>query len=153
MPERSAGLLLYRHGAQGVEVLLVHPGGPYFARRDLGAWTIPKGKIDEGEEPLQAAQREFREETGTSADGTFLPLNPVRQASGKIVYAWAVQGDCDTGILRSNTFDMEWPPHSGRSCTFPEIDRGEWFSLSEARQRINKAQSSFLDQLEKILQR
>jgi predicted NUDIX family NTP pyrophosphohydrolase len=143
----SAGLLLYRSAAGGLEVLLVHPGGPLWQRKDLGAWSIPKGEIGPGEDPLAAARREFREETGWSAEGEALALGTVRQKGGKVVHAWAVRGDADPRELRSNTFEIEWPPRSGRRRSFPEVDRAEWFDLAEARQRILSAQADFLDAL------
>ena len=123
MAKNSAGLLLYRFRDGNLEVFLVHPGGPFWAKKDLGVWSIPKGEIDEGEEPLGAARREFEEETGFSPEGTFRELTPVRQRSGKIVHAWAVEGDCDPTALRSNTFTLEWPPRSGRMQEIPEVDR------------------------------
>jgi predicted NUDIX family NTP pyrophosphohydrolase len=146
----SAGLLLYRnHGA--VEVFLVHPGGPFWAKKDAGAWSIPKGEPQAGEDRLDAAKREFAEETGFKIDGTFTPLQPVRQAGGKVVYAWAIEGDCDAGAIRSNHVTIEWPPRSGRLLEVPEVDRAEWFALDEARIRINAAQSAFLDEVESLL--
>jgi predicted NUDIX family NTP pyrophosphohydrolase len=145
--KRSAGLLLYRtrHGA--IEAFLVHPGGPFWAKKDEGAWTIPKGEIDEGEDPLAAAMREFAEETGTMLQGEFRALPPVRQAGGKTVLAWALAGELDAAAIRSNEFEMEWPPKSGKRRRFPEIDRAEWFALEEARRKINKAQIVLLDAL------
>jgi predicted NUDIX family NTP pyrophosphohydrolase len=143
----SAGLLLYRRRADALEVLLVHPGGPFWRRRDEGAWTIPKGEIEPAEEPLAAARREFAEETGLSPAGPFRPLPPVRQRGGKQVLAWAVEGDCDPAALRSNTFTMEWPPRTGRQVEFPEIDRAEFFALPVARRKINPAQAGWLDAL------
>ena len=148
--KRSAGLLLYRRGADGLEVLLVHPGGPFWKKRDAGAWTIPKGEIAEGEDPLAAARREFREETGFVVEGEARPLEPVRQAGGKWVHAWAIEGDCDPAALRSNTFSMEWPPRSGRQADFPEVDRAAWFAPDEARRRILESQVPFIDELEKL---
>jgi predicted NUDIX family NTP pyrophosphohydrolase len=147
MFRESAGLLLYRRRQGALEVLLVHPGGPYWAKKDGGAWTIPKGELAPGEEPLAAAQREFREETGHPADGAFLPLRPVRQSGRKTVHAWAVEGDLDASAVQSNSFEMEWPPRSGRRRSFPEIDRAQWFGLVEARQKINPAQAALLDEL------
>jgi len=144
----SAGLLMYRKREGRIEVLLVHPGGPFFARRDEGAWSIPKGEIDPDEDALAAAQREFREETGLSAGGPFLDLGSVRQKGGKVVRAWAFAGDCDPQAIRSNTFTMEWPPRSGCVREFPEIDRAAFFSLQEARRRINSGQVPLLDALE-----
>ena len=143
----SAGMLLYRFALRGLEVLLVHPGGPFFARKDLGAWSIPKGEAQEGEELAAVAARELAEETGFAPSGPALPLGHVRQKSGKVVHAWAARGDGDPRLLRSNTFELEWPPRSGRRRTFPEVDRAEWFALDEARRRINPAQGAFLDAL------
>ena len=145
--KRSAGLLLYRKRAGALEVFLVHPGGPFWTKKDAGAWTIPKGEIGEDEDPLVAARREMAEETGFSPEGRFIELPPVRQKAGKLVLAWAIEGDCDPALLRSNLFEMEFPPRSGRMAEFPEIDRGEWFSLGEARGRILEAQMPFLDAL------
>jgi predicted NUDIX family NTP pyrophosphohydrolase len=147
MAKKSAGLLLYRQGAEGPEVLLVHPGGPLWARKDDGAWSIPKGEFADGEDPLRAAQREFEEETGTLPNGEFIPLDPLKQPGGKLVYAWAVGADFDPATLQSNTFSMEWPPRSGRRTDFPEVDRAAWFGMDEARRKILKGQAGFLDQL------
>ena len=147
MPKISAGLLMFRRRADGLQVLLVHPGGPLWAKRDDGYWTIPKGEIDPGEELLTAAKREFEEETGGKASGPFIPLSPVTQKSGKIVHAWAVEGDMDTTLLKSNDFSMEWPKKSGKWKQFPEIDRGEFFDLPAARRKIKAAQAPFLDEL------
>jgi predicted NUDIX family NTP pyrophosphohydrolase len=141
---------MYRRRAGTLEVFLVHPGGPFWARKDAGAWSIPKGEIDPTEEPLAAARREFAEETGLAAAGAFRPLAPVTQAGGKIVQAWAVEGDLDPSILQSNTFSIEWPPRSGRQRTFPEVDRAAWFPLEIARQKINPAQAALLDELEAV---
>jgi predicted NUDIX family NTP pyrophosphohydrolase len=144
----SAGLLLFREGARGVEVLLVHPGGPFWAGKDEHAWSIPKGELDEGEEPLPAALREFEEETGAPAPvGDPIPLEPVRQPGGKRVLAWALRGDFDPAGLKSNTFAIEWPPRSGRTATFPEVDRAAWFTLAEAASRIHRGQEGLLEQL------
>jgi predicted NUDIX family NTP pyrophosphohydrolase len=143
----SAGLLLFRRTDGGVEVLLAHPGGPFWAKRDAGAWTVPKGEVDAGETPLVAARREFHEETGFLAEPPFLPLGEVRQKAGKRVVAWACEGDADPRRLVSNTVTLEWPRDSGRTLTFPEIDRCAWFSLDEAAHRINPAQAGFLDRL------
>jgi predicted NUDIX family NTP pyrophosphohydrolase len=148
---QSAGVLMYRVGARGLEVLLVHPGGPFWKNRDAGAWSIPKGEHDEAEEPLDAAKRELAEETGLRPEGAFVALDPVRQKSGKLVRAWAVEGDCDPRAIRSNTFSMEWPPRSDRTAEFPEVDRAEWFAVDEARRRILPAQAPLLDQLESLL--
>jgi predicted NUDIX family NTP pyrophosphohydrolase len=151
MGKRSAGLLLYRRNESKLEVLLVHPGGPYWKRKDLSAWSIPKGECQEGENPLAAAQREFAEEVGVTAQGPFTALGEVRQPGGKVVAAWAVSGECDVSKVRSNTFKMEWPPGSARTQEFPEIDRAEWFSMPSARQKILKGQLGFLDRLEAAL--
>ena len=148
MPERSAGILLYRHRDDGLEVLLVHPGGPFFARRDAGAWSIPKGLHDESEEPLAAARREFAEELGSACPGgPALELGEIRQRNGKRVTAWAVEGDLDAGAIASNSFTLEWPPRSGRSQEFPEVDRAGWFGLSDAREKLLAAQVPLLDRL------
>lgn len=144
---RSAGLLLYRFGPSGLEVLLGHPGGPYWARRDDGVWTLPKGECLEGEDLLAAARREFTEETGFTASGPFLPLGELRQKSGKRVAGWACEGDCDPATLHSNLFELEWPPHSGHLRTFPEIDRAAWFTIDAARVKLIPAQVPFLDAL------
>lgn len=145
VPKRSAGLLLYRRDERGLEVLLVHPGGPFWANKDLGSWTIPKGEYAPGEEPLHAARREFQEETGMAVDGDFLPLGVIRQAAGKLVSAWAHQGDLDPARLTSNLCSIEWPLHSGRTIEIPEVDRGAWFTIPEARRRILKSQQPVLD--------
>jgi predicted NUDIX family NTP pyrophosphohydrolase len=151
MEKISAGILLYRLSGGVLEVLLVHPGGPFFEKKDAGVWGIPKGEIDEGEDLLAAAQREFEEETGFRARGAVLPLTPVKQKGGKIVHAWAMEGDCDPKKIESNTFTMEWPPYSGRQREFTEVDRAGWFAASEAKQKINPAQAGFLDELERTL--
>jgi predicted NUDIX family NTP pyrophosphohydrolase len=149
MAKRSAGILLYRVRDGAPEVLLVHPGGPFWAKRDAGAWSIPKGEHEPGEDPRACAMRELEEELGTNpaGDGDLVELGDVRQRSGKVVTAWAVNGDFDPATLRSNTFSMEWPPRSGAMRDFPEVDRAEWFSLGEARERILPAQAPFLDRL------
>ncbi len=147
MPKTSAGILLYRRRENGIQVFLVHPGGPFFAKKDSGAWSVPKGEIDEGENALAAARREFTEETGCSVEGDFMPLVPVKQKSGKIVLAWAVEGECDADAIRSNTFSLEWPPKSGRMREFPEVDRAGWFGIAEAKERINTAQVALVDEL------
>lgn len=152
MGARSAGLLLYRRAGGGIEVFLAHPGGPWWRRKDLGAWGIPKGLVDDDEDPLAAARREFAEETGFPPPaGAARALTPRRQAGGKTVLAWAVEGDCDAGAVCSATFAMEWPPRSGRTRDFPEIDRAGWFALAEARARIVPGQRPFLDELEAML--
>jgi predicted NUDIX family NTP pyrophosphohydrolase len=132
-------------------VLLAHPGGPFWRNRDLGAWTIPKGEIDAGEDPLEAAKREFAEETGLGAHGQCVPLTPLRQPGGKTVLAWAVEGDGDAGSIASNVFTMEWPPKSGTLQEFPEIDQAAWFAIPEAREKILRGQAPFLDELEMLL--
>ena len=148
MRRQSSGILLYRIGAAGPEVLLVHPGGPVWARRDAGAWSIPKGEHDDGEDSLRCARREFAEELGTEApDAPATELGSVRQRAGKQVSAWALEGDLDPGAVRSNTFTMEWPPRSGAQREFPEIDRAAWFVIEEARGKINPAQAELLDRL------
>ncbi|HYU28464.1 MAG TPA: NUDIX domain-containing protein [Gemmatimonadales bacterium] len=141
MPKTSAGLLLYRHASDGLEVFLVHPGGPFWAHKDDGVWSIPKGEFGPDEDPLAAAQREFTEETGFTASGDFVPLTPVKQPSGKVVHAWAVERDCDPALVRSNTFEFK-----GRE--YPEIDRAAWFGLAEARRKILRGQAGFLDELD-----
>ncbi len=154
MAKESAGILLYRKGARGLEVFLAHPGGPFWQNKDLGFWSIPKGELDEDEDHFMAARREFEEETGHVADGDFMALSPVKLKSGKVVYAWAVEGDLDPAKLESNTFEVEWPPNSGTFASFPEIDRGEWYGLDEAKRKINPAQSALIDELvEKVFPR
>lgn len=148
MPARSAGILLHRRRGDRLEVLLVHPGGPVWARRDQGAWSIPKGEFEPGEEPLAAARREFEEELGVELpDGPAEDLGEVRQKSGKVVRAWAVAGDLDADAITSNTFPLEWPPRSGRMIEVPEVDKAQWFSLQDAREKINPAQVAFLERL------
>ena len=144
---KSAGVLVFRGALPELEVLLAHPGGPYWSKKDAGAWTIPKGEFLDDEEPLAAARREFEEEMGSPIDGEFLELDPLRQPTGKVVYAWAVRGDFDPARLSSNLFSMEWPPKSGRQQEFPEVDRAAWFSIAEARVRILPGQMPFLDAL------
>jgi predicted NUDIX family NTP pyrophosphohydrolase len=143
----SAGLLLFRNSSGAIEVLLGHPGGPFWKNRDEGAWSIPKGLVAAGEEPLAAAKREFAEETGYRPRGRFIPLGEARQPGGKVVHVWAVEGDWDAAKLQSDSFEMEWPPRSGRLQRFPELDRAAWFSVPEARKRILKGQAVFLDRL------
>jgi predicted NUDIX family NTP pyrophosphohydrolase len=138
---------MYRRSRGSLEVLLVHPGGPFWMKKDLGAWSIPKGEYEAGEEPLAAAAREFEEETGLVAKGPYTPLRSITQQGGKVVQAWAFEGDCDAESLKSTTFSLEWPPRSGRRQEFPEVDRGGWFSLEEARRRILPAQAALLDEL------
>jgi len=154
MPKKSAGLLLFRRNSQGlrVEVLLVHPGGPFWRKKDEGAWTIPKGEFIDDEDALAAARREFQEETGSDAPaGEYSALKPVKQAGGKIVTAWAFEGDCDADAIRSNTFTMEWPPGSGRQQEFPEVDRAAWFDLETAEEKILKGQLDFIRRIGEIL--
>jgi predicted NUDIX family NTP pyrophosphohydrolase len=151
MPQISAGLLMHRAAPGGPEVLLVHPGGPFFRNKDEGAWSIPKGEAEPDEDLLAAAQREFREETGIMPSGPFAALSPIRQKSGKLVHAWAFRGDCDPAAIQSNTFVMEWPPRSGKQAEFPEVDRAEFFDLPTARRKINPAQAALIDELEVIL--
>ncbi len=144
----SAGILLYRQRDAGIEVLIVHPGGPFWAKKDDGAWSIPKGEYVEGENPLSAAKREFAEETGTELSGTFIELPPAKQPSGKVILAWAVEGDLDVASIRSSDFSVEWPPKSGRMQTFPEVDRGLWCDIALARQKLFPGQRVLLDELE-----
>jgi predicted NUDIX family NTP pyrophosphohydrolase len=150
MAKQSAGLLMVRGRGASLEVLLAHPGGPLWAHKDAGAWTIPKGEIDAGEAPLAAACREFSEETGFVPAGPYIALTPIRQRSGKLVHAWAFVGDCQPARLQSNTFTMEWPPHSGQIAAFPEVDRAAFFSLAAAREKINPGQIALLDELERL---
>ena len=147
MPKKSAGILLYRIVNKNLEVFLVHPGGPFWARKDNGAWSIPKGEFEDDEEPLAAAKREFKEETGIEISGEFIQLTSIKQKSGKIVYAWAVEGDIDPAKIKSNDVEIEWPPRSGRQQTFPEIDRAEWFNYVEAQKKIISAQSPLIEEL------
>jgi predicted NUDIX family NTP pyrophosphohydrolase len=151
MPKRSAGLVMYRRHEDHLEVFLVHPGGPFWAKKDLGAWSVSKGEYVEGELPLEAARREFEEETGFAAQGAFLELGAVQQAGGKTVSAWAFEGDCDPSKLVSNRCQIEWPPRSGRLIEIPEVDRGAWFSIAEAKERILKSQTPFLERLSRLL--
>ena len=147
MPKRSAGLLMYRRAARALELLLVHPGGPFWAKKDDGAWSIPKGEYDAGEDALTVAKREFAEELGVAADGEFLDLGEVIQGGGKRVRAFALEGDFDVSSVRSNTFELEWPPKSGRRQTFPEVDRAGWFAPDAARQKILVGQQPFIERL------
>jgi predicted NUDIX family NTP pyrophosphohydrolase len=151
MPRESAGILLYRQRGGTTVVFLVHPGGPFWKKKDAGAWTIPKGEPNAGEDKLAAAIREFAEETGTTLAGDFRALPAIKQAGGKWVHAFAIEGDLDPATLASNEFEMEWPPRSGKLARFPEVDRGAWFTLAEARKRINKGQVALLDTLDKLL--
>jgi len=147
MKKQSAGILAYRFNRQALEVFLVHPGGPFWQKKDIGAWSIPKGEFGEDEEPLAAARREFFEETGIPVEEPALALTPLRQKGGKMVFAWAVEKDIDPGRVLSNTFEMEWPPRSGRMQQFPEIDKAGWFDIVTAKQKCNTSQATFLDEL------
>ena len=151
MMKQSAGLLMYRRRQGAVQVLLVHPGGPYWTKKDSGAWTIPKGEIEQGEDAFAAAAREFEEETGFHPEGDFRPLNPVSLKSRKTVYAWTFEGDCDPRALKSIAFVMEWPPHLGKEQEFPEVDRAEWFSLEEAKEKIQAGQIGFIKEFERTM--
>jgi len=151
MGKKSAGILMYRFREGSLEVFLVHPGGPLWQKRDSGAWSIPKGEIDEGGDPLETARREFHEETGFEIEGDLMPLAPIKQSGGKRVYAWAVEGDCDPDQIRSNLFAMEWPPRSGKQAEFPEVDRAAWYSIAEARDKLVSGQRGLLDQLLALL--
>lgn len=153
MSRVSAGLLMYRLHEDQWQVLLAHPGGPFFQKKDDGAWTVPKGEIASDEAPLAAAQREFAEETGVTPTGPFLPLTPVKQKGGKVIQTWAFEGDCDPHAIVSNTFTIEWPPHSGQQREFPEIDQAEFFDLDTAKQKINAGQVPLIVELEKIVSR
>ncbi len=148
----AAGMILFRRTSASVEVLLVHPGGPFWANKDLGVWSIPKGQPEDGEELLDAARRELTEETGARAEGDLVSLSSVKQPGGKTVHAWAVEGDFDLAQLKSSTFSMEWPRGSGRKQTYPEVDRAEWFSLPDARRRLLPGQVPLLDRLERLLE-
>lgn len=143
----AAGILVYRRARGGLEVLLAHPGGPFWAKKDEGAWTLPKGEPVPGEDALACARRELEEETGVVANGPFVDLGEVRQKAGKVVRAWAAEGDGDPAAMRSNTFTIEWPPRSGRMASFPEVDRCEWFALDVARRRIHPAQAELIERL------
>jgi predicted NUDIX family NTP pyrophosphohydrolase len=147
MPKTSAGILLYKKEQGVLQVFLVHPGGPFFARKDEGAWSIPKGELDAGEDPLATARREFEEETGCRPEGAFLPLSPVKQKGGKIVLSWSVEGGCDAAAIRSNTFTIEWPTGSDRMQEYPEVDRAGWFTVEEAKRKINPAQAALIEEL------
>jgi predicted NUDIX family NTP pyrophosphohydrolase len=151
MPKQAAGILLYRRVGSGLEVLLAHPGGPLWARKDAGSWTIPKGQFTDGELPLDAARREFEEEMGSAPAGDFQPLGTVKQPSGKVIHVWIAESDFDASTVKSNLFSMEWPPRSGRMGEFPEVDRAGWFSLEEARDKIIKGQAPFLERLLGVL--
>jgi predicted NUDIX family NTP pyrophosphohydrolase len=149
--KQTAGILLYRIRNGDLEVFLVHPGGPFWMKKDDGAWSIPKGETEEGEDLLRAAKREFHEETGFSLDGNFIALTPLKQRGGKIVHAWAVEGDVDAESSKSNLFSMEWPPRSGRRAEFPEVDRAAWFTLEAAKGKILQGQAEFLEELRRLV--
>jgi predicted NUDIX family NTP pyrophosphohydrolase len=151
MPRTSAGLLMYRIKNGTLQVLLAHPGGPYFVKKDEGAWSIPKGEPEADEDLLVTAQREFEEETSIKPTGPFVPLKPIQQKGGKIVHAWAFDGNCDPPVIKSNTFTMEWPPKSGRQMEFPEIDQAEFFDLETARKKIKASQGALIDELVAIV--
>jgi predicted NUDIX family NTP pyrophosphohydrolase len=151
MKRVSAGLLMFRRCESGLEVLLAHPGGPFWKNKDLGSWSIPKGECAESEDAFAAAKREFEEETSIKPEGEFLPLDQLKQPSGKVVKVWAFEGDCSAAEIRSNVFSLEWPPKSGKMRNFPEVDRAEWFSLDEAKLRILKGQAGFLDRLAALI--
>ena len=151
MAKLSAGLLLFRRIDRHLELFLVHPGGPFWARKDDGAWSLPKGEYSDAENPLEAAKREFQEETNISVDGDFLPLGELRQPSGKVITAWALEKDVDPTLVKSNLFSMEWPPKSGKTQDFPEVDRAAWFPLSQARTKLLKGQVAFINRLAKKL--
>lgn len=151
MPKQSAGLLPYRRANGVVEVFLVHPGGPFWASKDTAGWSIAKGEFAEGEEPLAAALREFQEETGLTLEGHFQPLGSIRQSGGKTVHAWAIEADLDPATIVSNTFTMEWPPRSGKTAEFPEIDRAAWFTLETAAEKLHKGQAPLLEKFRDAL--
>jgi predicted NUDIX family NTP pyrophosphohydrolase len=150
MPKHSAGILLYRKSDDQLHIFLVHPGGPFWKNKDEGSWSIPKGEYESDEEPLEAAKREFYEETGQYIDGEFLALSPVKLKSGKLIQAWAVEGDIDSHSIKSNLFEMEWPPKSGKKQSFAEVDRGDWFGVEEAKVKMNVAQVALLDELTEV---
>jgi len=151
MTKKSAGILMYRFREMKLQVFLVHPGGPFWSRKDKAAWSIPKGEFDDLEAPLEAAKREFQEETGMPVTGDFINLGEVKQPGRKIIYVWAVEGDCDPAAIKSNTFEMQWPPKSGKYKSFPEVDRAGWFSLGEAREKLHKGQVVLVDRLAEAL--
>lgn len=151
MPRKSAGILVFKKIKDGLGILLVHPGGPFWSKKDLNSWSVPKGEFDEDEEAFDAARREFKEETGFLPEGEFIRLEPVKQAGGKLVYTWAVEGDIDVSMIKSNLFKMEWPPKSGKFKEFPEIDRAEWFPIETAKTKIIKGQIPILENLEKLI--
>jgi predicted NUDIX family NTP pyrophosphohydrolase len=149
--KKSAGLLLYRCIENTIEFFLVHPGGPFWKNKDIGAWTIPKGELEDEEDALEAAKREFKEETGTIIDGNFITLTPVKQKAGKLIYTWAIQGNIDSEKITSNTFKIQWPPKSGKWVDLPEVDKAGWFSIEESKQKINPAQIPLIDELLELI--
>lgn len=151
MPKKSAGLLIYRFHQKQLEVLLVHPGGPFWAKKDAGAWSVPKGEINDAEDALNAAKREVQEELGVEVTGDWLSLSAVKQKSGKLIHAWAVEQNVDAANIVSNTFELEWPPKSGKTILVPEVDKAGWFTISDAREKINPAQAAFIDELVNLL--
>lgn len=151
--KKSAGILLYKSNKKTPQFFLVHPGGPFWKNKDGGAWSIPKGEFVDDEDPLIAAQREFKEETGHAIKGDFIQLTPVKQKSGKMIHAWAVEGDIDTNDIKSNLFEIEWPPRSGKKQEFPEVDRAEWFPAEQAKQKINSSQAALIDELITLLKK
>jgi predicted NUDIX family NTP pyrophosphohydrolase len=153
MKKQSAGILMYRFQNHCVEVFLVHPGGPYWRNKDLGSWSIPKGELRTKEDAFETAKREFKEETGFKIDGEFLQLTPIKQTSGKVVHAWAVEADCDASIIKSNTFKIEWPPGSGKEEEFPEVDRAGWFDAETAKKKILKSHAGLIEQLELLIKK
>jgi predicted NUDIX family NTP pyrophosphohydrolase len=148
MPKQSAGILVYRTRSNGLEIFLCHPGGPFYKNKDTDVWSIPKGELDNEEDPLAAAKREFKEETGQEINGEFVPLKPIKYKNGKIVYAWAIEGDVDANSVQSNLFPLEWPPKSGKYIDVPEVDRGEWFIIEIAKQKILPALNPLLEELQ-----
>ncbi len=149
--KKSAGLLLYRCLENRIEFFLVHPGGPFWKNKDIGAWTIPKGELEDEENALETAKREFKEETGTFIDGNFITLTPVKQRAGKLVYAWAIEGNIDSESIISNTFNIQWPPKSGKWIDLPEVDKAGWFSIEESKQKINPAQIPLIDEMLELI--
>ena len=151
MPKRSAGILLFRIRREQIEFFLIHPGGPFWINKDVGAWSIPKGEIEMGEEALNVAIREFKEETGQAIEGNFHELQPVKQKGGKLIFAWAIEGNIDETKIKSNTFEIEWPPKSGKRKLFPEVDKAQWFDLTSASEKINAGQLPLLEELNQMI--